>query len=72
MLELKVNVHKNKVLAFEQGENRVLKYQGKLYVQKAHELQDMIMEEAQRSKYYIHLGPQRCIVSLEKSIGGVV
>ena len=72
MLELKVNVHKNKVLAFEQGENRVLKYQGKLYIPKAHELQDRIREEVQSSKYSIHLGPQRCIVTLEKSIGGVV
>ncbi|WMV50723.1 hypothetical protein MTR67_044108 [Solanum verrucosum] len=55
-LELKANVHKQKVMAFEQGGDGVLSYQGRLCVPKVDELQEMIMEEAHSSRYFIHPG----------------
>jgi len=55
-LELKANVHKQKVMTFEQGRDRVLRYQGRLYVPKMDELQERIMVEAHSSRYSIHLG----------------
>ncbi|MCQ7842166.1 hypothetical protein NP236_23545, partial [Salmonella enterica] len=56
LLELKANVHKQKVIAFEQGEDGVLRYQGRLCVPKVNELQERIMEEAHCSRYSIHPG----------------
>ncbi|KAH0712650.1 hypothetical protein KY289_008609 [Solanum tuberosum] len=50
------NVHKQKVLAFEQGGYGVLKYQGRLCVPMVDGLQEMIMEVAHRSRYSIHPG----------------
>ncbi|WMV54654.1 hypothetical protein MTR67_048039 [Solanum verrucosum] len=56
LLKLKANVHKQKVLAFEQGGDSVLRYQGRLCVPRVDELQERIMEEAHSSRYSIHLG----------------
>ncbi|KAH0670766.1 hypothetical protein KY290_026160 [Solanum tuberosum] len=55
-LELKANVHKQKVMAFEQRRDGVLRYQGRLCVPRVDELQDKIMEEAHSSRYSIHPG----------------
>ncbi|WMV13728.1 hypothetical protein MTR67_007113 [Solanum verrucosum] len=43
-------------MAFEQGGDGVLRYQGRLCVPKVDELQERIMEEAHRSRYSIHPG----------------
>ncbi|KAH0720138.1 hypothetical protein KY284_005168 [Solanum tuberosum] len=56
LLESKANVHKQKVLAFEQGGDRVLRYQDRLCVPRVDELQERIMEEAHSSRYSIHPG----------------
>ncbi|KAH0781790.1 hypothetical protein KY290_001388 [Solanum tuberosum] len=50
------NVHKQKVLAFEQGRDSVLRYQCRLCVQRVYELQERIMEKAHSSRYSIHPG----------------
>ncbi|KAH0759938.1 hypothetical protein KY290_023431 [Solanum tuberosum] len=55
-LELKANVHKQKVMSFEQGGDGVLRYQGRLCVRRVDELQERIMEEAHSSRYSIHPG----------------
>ncbi|KAH0669343.1 hypothetical protein KY285_023504 [Solanum tuberosum] len=52
---LGANVHKQKVLAFEQGGDSVLRYQGRLCVPMVDGLQERIMEEAHNSRYSIHL-----------------
>ena len=54
LLQLKANVHKQKVMTFEQGGDGVLRYQRKLCVPRVDELQERIMEEAHSSKYSIH------------------
>ena len=51
-----MNVHKKRVLAFEQGGDGVLMYQGRLFVPRVDGLQERIIEEAHRSRYSIHLG----------------
>ncbi|KAH0669635.1 hypothetical protein KY289_024128 [Solanum tuberosum] len=56
LVELKANVHKQKVLASEQGGDGVLRYQGRLCVPMVDGLQERIMEEAHGSRYSIHLG----------------
>ncbi|WMV14120.1 hypothetical protein MTR67_007505 [Solanum verrucosum] len=56
LLELKANVYKQKVMAFEQGEDGVLRYQGRLCVPRVDELQETIMEEYHSSRNSIHLG----------------
>ena len=53
LLELKAFVHKQKVMAFEQGGDGVLRYQGRLCVPRVDELQERIMEEAHSSRYLI-------------------
>lgn len=55
-LGLKVSFHNQRVLAFEQGRDAVLKYQGRLFVPKVDGLQEMIFEEAHSSRYSINLG----------------
>ncbi|KAH0670582.1 hypothetical protein KY290_025996 [Solanum tuberosum] len=55
-LDLKANVQKQRVLAFDQGGDGVLKYQGRLCVPMVDELQERIMEEAHSSRYCIHPG----------------
>ncbi|WMV45810.1 hypothetical protein MTR67_039195 [Solanum verrucosum] len=59
LLELKVNVHKQKVMAFEQGGDGVLRYQCRLCVPIVDGLQDKIMEEAHSCRYSIHPGSTR-------------
>jgi len=56
LLELKANVQKQRVLAFEQGGDGVLRYQGRLCVPMVDGLQEKIMEEAHSSRYSIHPG----------------
>ncbi|KAH0636311.1 hypothetical protein KY290_036738 [Solanum tuberosum] len=55
-LELKENVHKQKVMAFEQGGDGALRYQGRLCVPWVDKPQERIMEEAHSSRYSIHPG----------------
>lgn len=54
-LELKGSVNKQNVMSFEQGVNYVLRYKGRLYVNKVDEPQDRIMEEYHSSIYSIHM-----------------
>ncbi|KAH0738661.1 hypothetical protein KY290_037366 [Solanum tuberosum] len=54
LLELKANVQKQRVLAFEQRGDGVLRYQGRLCVPMIDGLQEKIMEEAHSSRYSIH------------------
>jgi len=49
-VELKANAYKQKVMAFEQGGDGVLRYQGRLCVPRVDELQERIMEEAHSSR----------------------
>ena len=56
LLELKANVHKQKISAFEQGRDGVLRYQSRLCVPMMDGLQERIMEEAHSSRYSIHSG----------------
>ncbi|KAH0711565.1 hypothetical protein KY289_007524 [Solanum tuberosum] len=56
LLELKANVQKQRVLAFEQGGDGALRYQGRLCVPMVGRLQEKIMEEAHSSRYSIHPG----------------
>ena len=55
LLDLKANIHKRRVLTFEQGEDGVLKYQGRLCVPRVDGLHERIMEESHSSRYSIHL-----------------
>ncbi|WMV33304.1 hypothetical protein MTR67_026689 [Solanum verrucosum] len=54
LLELKKNVHKQKVMTFEQGGEDVLRYQGRLCVINVDELQERIMAIDHSSRYSIH------------------
>ncbi|WMV33197.1 hypothetical protein MTR67_026582, partial [Solanum verrucosum] len=56
LLELKANVHKPKVMDFEQGGDGVFSYEVRLCVPKVDEHQDRIMEEYHSSRYSIHQG----------------
>ncbi|WMV58035.1 hypothetical protein MTR67_051420 [Solanum verrucosum] len=56
LLELKANVHKHKVMDFEQGGDVVLRYQRRLCVPKVDDLQGRIMREVHSSRYSIHPG----------------
>ena len=56
LLELKANVLKQKVLAFEQGRDEVLRYEDRLCVPRLDELNEMIMDKAHISRYFIHPG----------------
>ena len=64
---LKVYVHKQRVLAFEQREYGVLKYQGRLCVPRVDGLQERILEEAHCSIFHSS-GFHKNIPQLEKSI----
>ncbi|WMV49632.1 hypothetical protein MTR67_043017 [Solanum verrucosum] len=65
-LELKANVHKQKVLAFEQKGDGVLRYQGRLCVPMVDGLQDRIMEEAHSSRYSSHSGSTKMYSDLRE------
>ncbi|WMV37256.1 hypothetical protein MTR67_030641 [Solanum verrucosum] len=68
-LELMANIHKQKVMAFEQGGDGVLRYQGRLRVPRVDELQERIMEEAHSSRYFIHpSGFYKDVSRFEKSL----
>ncbi|KAH0710411.1 hypothetical protein KY284_011838 [Solanum tuberosum] len=56
LLDLKANFHKQRVLAFEQGGDGVLRYQGRLCVPMVDGFQERIMEKAHSSRYFIHPG----------------
>ncbi|XP_069148082.1 uncharacterized protein [Solanum lycopersicum] len=56
LLELKANFHKQRVLAFDQGADVVLKYQGRFCVPRLDGLQERIMEDAHSCRYSIHPG----------------
>ena len=56
LLEFKANIHKKRVLAFEQGVDGVVRYQGRLCVPMLDGLQERIMEEAHNSIYSIYPG----------------
>ena len=64
---LKVNVHKQTVLAFEHRGYGVLKYQGRLCVPKVDGLQESILEEAHCSICHSS-GFHKNVPQLEKSI----
>ena len=77
MLELKENIHKQEVLAFEQGRDGFLRYKGRLCLPRADELQERTMEEAHSSRYsinpcsikiYYHLREIYLLSSVNKSI----
>ena len=53
---MKASVHNQRVLAFEQGGDGVLTYQGRLCVPKVDGLQERILDEAHSSIYSIHPG----------------
>ena len=55
-LALRANVHNQIVLAFEQGGDGVLKYQGRLCVPRVDGLQDRNLEESTSSRYSLHMG----------------
>ncbi|XP_069143362.1 uncharacterized protein [Solanum lycopersicum] len=55
LLDLKATVHSQGVLAFEQGGDGVLKYQGRLCVPRVDGLQERIMEEA-LAPYILFIG----------------
>ena len=54
-LDLKANFNKRIILDFEQGEDGVLKYQGRLCVPRVDVLQGRIMKKAHSSRYSVHL-----------------
>ena len=56
MFELKENIQKERVLAFEQGGHGVLRYEGRLSVPMVDGIQERIMKETQISKYSTHPG----------------
>ncbi|KAH0784270.1 hypothetical protein KY290_003868 [Solanum tuberosum] len=67
LLELKANVHKQKVLAFEQGGDGVLTYLGRLCVPMVDGLQERIIKEAHSSRYSIHPGSTKMYRDLRKA-----
>ncbi|WMV46708.1 hypothetical protein MTR67_040093 [Solanum verrucosum] len=66
LLELKATVHKQKVMAFEQEGDSVLRYQGRLCVPRVDELQERIMEIAHSSIYSIHSGSTKMYRNLRE------
>ncbi|KAH0656975.1 hypothetical protein KY285_031857 [Solanum tuberosum] len=67
LLELKANVRKQKVLAFEQVGDGVLRYQGRLCVAMVDGLQERIMEETHSSRYSIHPGSTKMYRNLKEN-----
>ena len=54
LLELKGEVHNQRVEVFSQGGDGVFRYQGKLCVPYVGELRKHILAEAHNSRYFIH------------------
>ena len=69
LLDLKSNVHKHTVLAFEKGRDGVKKNQGRLCVPRVDAIQERILEEAHSSKYSIHSGSTKMYRYLSEYIG---
>ncbi|XP_069146065.1 uncharacterized protein [Solanum lycopersicum] len=65
LFDLNASVHSKRVLAFKQGGDAVLKYQGKLYVPKVDGVQERILEEARSSRCFIHMGSKKNQVKVE-------
>ena len=59
LTELKETVLSNSNESFSQGEDAVLRYQGRLCVPDVDGLRELIMEEAHESRYSIHPGPTK-------------
>ena len=66
LLDLKANVHEQRVLAFEQGGDDVLKCQCRLCVPRVDGLQERILDEAYSSKYSIHPGSTKMYYDLRE------
>ena len=56
LLELKGEVHNQRVEVFSQGGDGVFRYQGKLCVPYVGELRQHILAESHNSRYFIHPG----------------
>ncbi|XP_069154633.1 uncharacterized protein [Solanum lycopersicum] len=55
-VDLNENVHKQRVIDFEQGGDVVLRYQRRLCIPRVDGVQERILEEAHSSRYFIHPG----------------
>ncbi|WMV49860.1 hypothetical protein MTR67_043245, partial [Solanum verrucosum] len=70
LLQLKGAFHQQKIEAFSQGGDGVLRYQGRLCVPKVGELRQQILTKAHNSGYLFIQVPLRCTVIYGKSFGG--
>ena len=70
LLELKENVHKQRVLAFEQEGDDALRYQGRLCISIVDGVKERIMEEAYSSRYPIYPGSKKLYRDSQKYSGG--
>ena len=68
----KANVHMQKVMAFEQGEDGVFRHQDRLCVPMVDGLQERFIEEAHSSRYSIYPGSTNMYRNRRNSIGGMV
>lgn len=59
LLQLKEDVHKQKVMLFTRMGDGVLMYQGRLCIQVVGDLKDRIMAKPHNSKYSIHPGSNK-------------
>lgn len=66
LLQLKDDIHKQKVMAFAKRKDGILRYQGKLYVPDVDDVLERIMEKAHNSKYYIHPGSTKMYHDLKE------
>ena len=66
LLQLKDDVHKQKVLAFAKGGDGVLRYQGRLCVPNVDGVRERIMAEAHSSRYSIHPGSTKMYQDLRE------
>ena len=62
LLELKGTVHNQRVEVFSQGEDGVLRYQGRLCIPDVGELRQHILAEAHNSRYSIYLGDTKIAI----------
>ena len=57
---------------FSQGEDGVLRYQGRLCVLDVENLRNQILEESHDSSYTIHSGATKMYHDVKKSICGII
>ena len=69
-LDLKANFNKRIILDFEQGEDGVLKYQGRFCVSRLDRLRENIQEKVHSSRCSIYLGPTNMYRDLREYIVG--